>query len=186
MTRRLALASIAAAMIVIALCYASAFLPGGAPVWVAWPFMIATSVSLVAAMTLGAVRHGARLGPLTMPFALTLLILVAGFGLALMQPPPTAESRLWFGLPAGAALVLYGVGLLPVLVLPLAYALTFDRYTLSAEDLDRVRRQVAALRDPIPPDEDHGRNTRSVVAPRGAGAPLRGSTPNAPTTVEGV
>lgn len=186
MTRRLALASIAAAMAVVALCYASAFLPGGAPVWVAWPFMIATSVSLVAAMTLGAVRHGARLGPLAIPFALTLLILVGGFGLALMQPAPTVESRLWFGLPAGAALVLYGVGLLPVLVLPLAYALTFDRYTLSADDLDRVRAQVAALRDPIAPDAEHDRHMSAVAAPPGVGAPLRGGSTHVPSTVEGV
>ncbi len=145
MTRQLALASIVAATVVIALCYASAFAPGGAPTWIAWPFMIATSLTLVAAMTLGAVRRGTSLGPLAIPFALTLLILVGGFGLALMQPVPTVESRLWFGLPAGAALVLYGVGLLPVLILPLAYALTFDRYTLSIDDLDRVRRQVAEL-----------------------------------------
>lgn len=145
MTRQLALASIAASAVVITLCYASAFAPGGAPAWIGWPFMIATSLSLVGAMTLGAVRRGTSLGPLAIPFALTLVILIGGFGLALMQPAPTVESRLWFGLPAGAALVLYGVGLLPVLILPLAYALTFDRYTLSGDDLDRVRRQVAEL-----------------------------------------
>jgi hypothetical protein len=35
--------------------------------------------------------------------------------------------------------VLYGVGLLPVLVLPLAYAFTFREMTLDAADLERIR-----------------------------------------------
>jgi hypothetical protein len=40
--------------------------------------------------------------------------------------------------------ILYGIGLLPVLVLPVAYGLTFDAATLSEADLERVR---AARRD---------------------------------------
>jgi hypothetical protein len=43
------------------------------------------------------------------------------------------------GLPARAAIVIYGVGLLPIVVLPIAYALTFETQTLSAEDVERVR-----------------------------------------------
>jgi hypothetical protein len=35
--------------------------------------------------------------------------------------------------------VIYGVGLLPIIVLPVAYALTFETLTLSAEDLEQVR-----------------------------------------------
>jgi len=42
-------------------------------------------------------------------------------------------------LPARAAIVIYGVGLLPIVVLPIAYALTFETQTLSAEDVERVR-----------------------------------------------
>ena len=38
-----------------------------------------------------------------------------------------------------AAIVIYGIGLLPIIVLPVAYALTFEAMTLSAEDLERVR-----------------------------------------------
>ena len=40
--------------------------------------------------------------------------------------------------------VVYGVGLLPVFVLPVVYALTFDAQTLRAEDLERVRALAAA------------------------------------------
>ena len=66
--------------------------------------------------------------------------------LALREPPPVAGAPLWLGLPKGAALVLYGVGLLPLLVLPLAYALTFEGQTLSEADLERVRRAASGLR----------------------------------------
>ena len=37
------------------------------------------------------------------------------------------------------AAIVYGVGLLPLLVLPVTYALTFDDQILTEEDLRRVR-----------------------------------------------
>jgi hypothetical protein len=46
---------------------------------------------------------------------------------------------LWLGLPAATAIVVYGVGILPVLVLPLVYAWTFDDRTLSSEDIERIK-----------------------------------------------
>jgi hypothetical protein len=57
----------------------------------------------------------------------------------LLAGPVTAESRLFLGLPAGAAIVVYGIGLLPLVILPVAYALTFSAMTLTDADLDRVR-----------------------------------------------
>ncbi|MBA2239290.1 MAG: hypothetical protein H0W24_11405, partial [Lysobacter sp.] len=50
-----------------------------------------------------------------------------------------AAEPLLFGLPQRAAIIVYGVGLLPTLVLPVAYALTFEAQTLRDEDLERVR-----------------------------------------------
>ena len=38
-----------------------------------------------------------------------------------------------------AAIVIYGIGLLPIVVLPVAYAITFDTQTLSESDIARVR-----------------------------------------------
>jgi hypothetical protein len=65
---------------------------------------------------------------------------VIGFGAALALPATEGPlSTLWLGLPARAAIVIYGVGLLPIVVLPVAYALTFETQTLSAEDVERVR-----------------------------------------------
>jgi hypothetical protein len=47
------------------------------------------------------------------------------------------------GLPLRAAIIMYGIGLFPAFIIPAAYALAFDRHTLSEADLARVR----AVRD---------------------------------------
>ena len=63
-----------------------------------------------------------------------------GFCAALALPATESPlSKLWLGLPARAAIVIYGIGLLPIIVLPVAYALTFETQTLNAEDVERVR-----------------------------------------------
>ena len=43
------------------------------------------------------------------------------------------------GLPVRTAIVLYGIGLVPLVFLPFAYAVSFDADTLSAADIARVR-----------------------------------------------
>lgn len=79
---------------------------------------------------------------------LVALLLGAAFALALGLPEGTGGGALGepllLGLPRRAAVVVYGVGLLPVFVLPVVYALTFDAQTLRAEDLERVRALAAA------------------------------------------
>ena len=50
-----------------------------------------------------------------------------------------AGAPLYLGLPLRAAIVIYGIGLFPIVVLPIAYALTFGEQTLNAADLERVR-----------------------------------------------
>jgi hypothetical protein len=73
-------------------------------------------------------------------FAAIFVMLVAGFGLALALPAEgDATARLWFGLPKRAAIVLYGIGVLPLFALPLAYAFTFEGLTLRESDIERVR-----------------------------------------------
>lgn len=44
------------------------------------------------------------------------------------------------GLPLVAAIQLYGLWLMPLFVVPLAYALTFDRFEMTPEDLVRLQR----------------------------------------------
>jgi hypothetical protein len=140
-TRRVALVTLFAGIAAIALGYAAAFRPHGTPSWAPWLLALGIPAALGAIMILGATRGGRGIGPLKIPFAFVILMLVIGFGAALALPATEGPlSRLWLGLPARAAIVIYGVGLLPIFVLPIAYALTFETQTLSAEDLEKVRK----------------------------------------------
>ncbi len=140
LTRRAARAVLVIAVCAIAAGYAAAFLPGGAPVWAPWLLAIGIPGALGGIMALGAARGSAGIGKLKFPFAFVFIVLTAGFCLALGLPANEGPgSALWLGLPTRAAIVIYGIGLLPIVVLPVAYALTFDTQTLSQSDIDRVR-----------------------------------------------
>lgn len=147
--KRAALLAIAGSSAALALAYGSAFWPGGVPGWAPWLFMAATSVTMVATMALGAARGG-RIGALWVPFGLVLVVLLGGFGLALALPPAVDPvAALWLGLPRGAAIVVYGVGLVPYLLVPVAYAWTFDRLALTPADVERVREEALAARSEV-------------------------------------
>jgi hypothetical protein len=151
MTKRLALGALLASTLLIAVAYASAFLPGGTPAWAPWCMAMGIPGVLAGVMVLGAVRDGAGLGRLAWPLAFVVAALALGFGLALGLPATEAAGApLYLGLPLRAAIVLYGIGLMPIAVLPVAYALTFSTQTLTAEDVERVRQAGlawAAARD---------------------------------------
>lgn len=141
--RRGALAGLAASMGALAAAYGSAFLPGGAPAWAPWAAGVAIPCALVSTMILGAARDG-TVGRLTWPFAFVFVVLAGGFCLALwLGAAEAGDARLWLGLPPRAAVILYGVGFLPLVVVPLAYAITFDELALRAEDWDRIQRHAA-------------------------------------------
>lgn len=139
-TRRAALLALIAGILAIAFGYAAAFLRGGTPAWAPWLLALGIPVALGAIMILGAARGRMGIGPLKYPFAFVVATLAVGFGAALALPASEGPlSELWLGLPARAAIVIYGIGLLPIIVLPVAYALTFESQTLNAEDVERVR-----------------------------------------------
>lgn len=154
LTRRAARVTLVLAVCAIAGGYAAAFIPGGAPAWAPWLLAIGIPAALGGIMALGAARGSAGIGKLKFPFAFVFVVLTAGFCLALGLPANEGPaSTLWLGLPARAAIVIYGIGLLPIVVLPVAYALTFDTQTLSQSDIDRVRalaaQRVAANADAL-------------------------------------
>ena len=139
-TRRASLIALVSGILAIAVGYAAAFLPEGAPPWAPWLLALGVPIALGAIMILGAARGRMGIGPLKYPFAFVVAVLAIGFCAALALPATeSALSRLWLGLPARAAIVIYGIGLLPIIVLPVAYALTFEAQTLSAQDVERVR-----------------------------------------------
>lgn len=129
--------------------YATAFVSQPPPVAGAWLMALGTAGSLTSAMALGAARDG-RLGPLGPVFLFVFLTLAGGFGAALVvgaPAGPAGEIPLFLGLPPGAALILYVVGVLPLLVVPLAYAATFDRMTLDQEGWERIREAARRRED---------------------------------------
>ena len=139
-TRRVAIAMLLIAILAIAAGYAAAFMSTGAPAWAPWLLALGIPVSVGAIMILGAARGRRGIGQLKIPFAFVVATLALGFGAALALPASEGPlSRLWLGLPLRAAIVIYGVGLLPIIVLPIAYALTFESQTLSTGDVERVR-----------------------------------------------
>jgi hypothetical protein len=139
-TRRVALIALFLAIAAIAAGYAAAFSKSGTPNWAPWLLVVGIPIALGAIMILGAARGREGVGPLKIPFAFVVMVLIIGFGAALALPATESPlSKLWLGLPARAAIVIYGVGLLPIIVLPVAYAVTFETQTLAAEDLERIR-----------------------------------------------
>jgi hypothetical protein len=91
-------------------------------------------------MILGAARGSNGIGSLKIPFLFVFIVLAGGFCLALALPEAEGNgAQLVLGLPLRAAILIYGVGLLPTFVLPIAYAITFQTQTLSEADIARVR-----------------------------------------------
>ena len=149
MTQRFALAALVAGTLLIAAAYAAQMLLGSAPGWAPWAYLVGMSTAMLAMLVLGAARSRTGVGRLALPIACMYVLLLAGFGMALTLPPETtADATLWLGLPRRAAIVLYGIGVLPLFLLPIAYALTFESMTLREEDMARVaeaRREREAL-----------------------------------------
>jgi hypothetical protein len=145
MARRNSLLALLAGTVAIAAAYASAFLPGDPPSWSPWALAMGTATVMVAASALGAARADRGLGRLKLPLAIAFMIVAGGFAIVLSMPgSETANATLFLGLPTRAAVVLLGIGLLPLLVMPIAYALTFDDMTLSDADLEHVRTTARA------------------------------------------
>lgn len=146
-SRRLALGGIVLSTLAIGAGYASAFARGGASAWGGWLFAAGVSGVLVATLALGALRRERGLGGLALPFVLIAVMIGAGFVAVFALPELGAREPLLLGLPRRAAILLYGIGLLPTVVLPVAYALTFEEQTLSAGDLARVVAAARAARE---------------------------------------
>jgi hypothetical protein len=84
------------------------------------------ALSSVALFVLGAAtRHTLGRGVGACLVAL-FLVMLGAFGAAIVLPAGTATEPILLGLPLRLAIVLYGVGVLPLFVLPAVFAATFD------------------------------------------------------------
>ena len=133
-------------LLVVGAGYAGSFAPGGPAAWAPWCLAIGTSGTLMSLMALGAVRRGHIAPVLRWVFAGMFLWVGGCFAVALALPPNEgAGGTLLFGFPLRSTIVLVGVAVVPILVFPLAWALTFDSSMLSEEDLRRLREAQAAM-----------------------------------------
>lgn len=140
MITRLAITALVLSCTAIAGAYLLAFLPGGAPPWAAWGLAVGSAGALSSMMALGAARGGTLRPVALVASVLTFLVVAGSFGAALLLPANEGKDAvLVLGFPLRTAIVLYGVGVVPMLFLPLAYAKSFDADTLSEADLERVR-----------------------------------------------
>jgi hypothetical protein len=144
--KRVVLSLLLLSCLAIGVGYATAFLPGGAPTWAPWCLALGTNGMLMSLMALGALRRG-RLAPsLQWTFAGMFALCSGAFAAALWLPAHEgAGGPLLLGLPLRSAVVLYGIGVAPILVLPLVWARTFESSTLSDEDLHRLRETHQAM-----------------------------------------
>ena len=105
--------------------------------WSDTVFVVVVMAFPVALIVLGVARRG-RLGALAVPL-LCLLLILEGCGVAMLLLRGRVMDEPWFGgLPLAAAVQLYGLFLGPLLLVALAYALTFDRFGIREEDLHRL------------------------------------------------
>lgn len=101
-----------------------------------WIAAVAGTTFPVALMVLGASRGG-RLGKLRGPLWALWVLLTVGF-IAILALPDGGPDVL--GLPAATALMIFVLVPVPLALVGLAYAVTFESWGLREEDLDRIRR----------------------------------------------
>jgi hypothetical protein len=113
----------------------------------AWSACYGTSATLAGVLVLGAARQGRLSLPATIAAVALFTIPFLGFGLAIALPAGAAAEPLLLGLPRRAAIVLLGVGVLPVAILPVAYARDAGA-GLDDAALAAIRDEGARLREP--------------------------------------
>jgi hypothetical protein len=145
--KRVVLSLVMLSCLTVGVGYAGAFLPGGAPAWSPWCLALGTNGALMSLMALGATRRGMLAPALRWTFVGMFVLCAGSFAFALGMPAAEGTGgALLLGLPLRTAVLLYGVGVVPIMILPFAYALTFDKSTLSDDDLVQVRAAHEALK----------------------------------------
>ena len=131
----------------VALAYGALFVSVRPPSWAPLVLAVGANGVILTLMAIGAMRRDTLPRSLALTF-IGLFVLCAGaFVVVLLLPAHEgAGGALLLGLPLRTAILLYGVGVVPIAVLPFAYAWTFESSTLSDEDLARVRAAHVRMR----------------------------------------
>lgn len=138
---------LAAFCCLIAVAYGALFVVSPPPSWAPACLAIGANGVMMTLMAIGAMRRDTIPRSLAYTFALLFALCAGAFVAALLLPANEgAGGPLLLGLPLRTAIVVYAVGVVPIFVLPFAYALTFDSSTLDDGDLARVREAFARMR----------------------------------------
>ncbi len=143
---------IVAGLLAVAVAYASLFLDLAAPATSIAPPLLAFGASAVLAgmLALASRRPSGTPRALRATVRLAFVATFAGLLYALLAPAPTADGPLLLGLPRVTAVMLLVTGLIPLVVLPIAYARAFEKDVLGEDEITRVAelaRTVAAERE---------------------------------------
>lgn len=136
---------IVSAVLAIAAAYGAMIVLQPAPGFVAPALAYAIGTSIAGMFVLGAARNSTLRPWLAAVFVMVLLTVTGTLWWVLALPADEgAGGALLLGLPRRTAMVLCGVGAVPMLLLPLAYALAFDRDVLSEEEMRQLRNSAAS------------------------------------------
>ncbi len=144
------LKSIVLSLVVISLLIVGAGYTGSffsAP-WSPWCLAIGTCGALMSMMALGSIRRGKIAPALRWVFAGMFLFCAGCFCVALALPANEgAGGPMLFNFPLRSTIVLLGVAIVPILVMPFAWALTFESSMLSDADLQQLREAQRRMAD---------------------------------------
>lgn len=147
----------------VGIAYGSLFLSATTPPWAPIALAVGATGIITTLMALGATRRDTLPRSLIITFVALFVISAGAFVTALLLPAQEgAGGPLFLGLPLRTAIVLYSVGVLPIAILPFAYALTFASSTLSEDDLAQVRAAHTRIRS-------NNADGSSTTAPRNGG-----------------
>lgn len=143
---------IVAGLLAVALAYAALLLDLTAISASIAPLLLAFGASAVLAgmLALASRRPSGTPRALRATVRLAFVATFGGLVYALLAPAPTADGPLFLGLPRVTAIMLLVTGLIPLVVLPIAYARAFEKDVLGADEITRVAelaRTVAAARE---------------------------------------
>lgn len=118
----------------VAIAY-SAVLVGVGVTAAPWWLASGTTAVLAGLASLGAARHGRRTPILAAAITTSFVSVAAGFLIPLGMAAPDATMPLLLGLPRPTAILMLLVHAVPLVLLPLAYGVAFEREVLDDADL---------------------------------------------------
>lgn len=143
---RFALVVVVLGLCLVLAAYLGAWVSGGAFERGIWLMIAGVALVLPATIVLGGSRRGFISRPLLLSALFLFLMLAVGFGAALLLPAETVDGPFFLGVPLRAAIILFGIGIAPSLLLPLAYAADFDATPLDPASLGALRTECERLR----------------------------------------